>query len=293
MTASAAPERWTVLEVLRWTEGFFRRHELESARLDAELLLAHALETDRVGVYLAHDRPLLDEERARCRRLVAARANGLPIAYLTGVKEFYGVELEVDARVLVPRPETEGLVDRALELLQPEDGGPWLVADVGTGSGALACALACERAPVRVVATELEGGAARVAAGNAARLVPDGRVHVVRADLAAPLASASVDLIVSNPPYVASGDPSALHPHVAAHEPAAALFGGADGLAVYRRLLPESARVLRPGGHVIVELGQGQKDGVGKIARSAGLTLIDTRADLAGIPRVLCARRND
>lgn len=281
--------RWTVLEALRWTETFFRRKALSTPRLDAELLLAHALGTSRVGVYLAHDRPLVDAERARLRGLVSDRGRGVPVAYLTGEKEFYGVGLAVDRRVLVPRPETEGVVDRALELMQPADGGPWRVADVGTGSGAIACALAAERPGVWVVATELDAGAALVAAGNAA--MAGGRVRVLRADLLAPVGDGALDLVVGNPPYVAEGDRGALHPHVAAHEPALALFGGPDGLATYRRLLPQASRAVRPGGHVVLELGQGQAEAVTEIARAAGLTPLDVRPDLAGIPRVLCARR--
>ncbi len=292
MTEERADRPWTVLDVLRWTEEWFARAELATPRLDAELLIAHALGIDRVGVYLAHDRPLDADERAACRRLVAARGRGAPVAYLTGNKEFYALDLAVDPRVLVPRPETECLVDRALELLDEAEGGPWWAADVGTGSGAIACALADQRPGVRVVATEVDAGAARVAADNAARLDPEGRVTVVRADLLAPVKACSLDLVVSNPPYVAEDDPAALHPHVAAHEPAVALYGGRDGLAVVRRLLPAAHRVLRPGAHAVLELGQGQARAAATVAREAGLEVVDVRPDLAGVDRVLCVRRS-
>ncbi len=277
----------TVLEVLRRTEGFLRERGSLSARLDAELLMARTLDVDRVGVYLAHDRPMTDDETVSMRGLVRRRGKGLPVAYLLGSKEFYGIDLQVDARVLVPRPETEGVVDRALELLEDR---PADVVDVGTGCGAIACALACEHAQVQVLATEIDPQALEVAKANITRTVPDGRVTVVQADLLGPAQPSSQDMIVSNPPYVAEGDPS-LHPNVASHEPAIALYGGQDGLAIYRRLAPAAARALKPGGWLVLELGQGQADAVTELVEHAGLGRVDVRSDLAGIPRVLSAQR--
>lgn len=281
---------WTVLEALRWTEGWLSKGGIPTARLDAELLMAEVLSTDRVGVYMDHDRPLAEPERAAYRELIRSRARGLPVAYLTGRREFFGLSLEVDERVLVPRPETEGLVDRALELL-PADGAHPIVADVGTGSGAIACALAHERPGLKILATEIDGGAAASASRNVARLAPD-RVRVVRADLLGCIAARSLGLIVSNPPYIAEGDTDGLHPHVAAHEPAVALYAGDDGLAVYRRLLPEAAERLTGGGHLVLELGAGQGEAVTALASSSGFEVVDIRPDLAGIPRVLCARKS-
>ena len=280
-------ERLTVLDVLKRTEGFLRDRGSESARLDAELLMGRTLGLDRVGVYLAYDRPLDEDETDRMRGLVRQRGRGLPVAYLLGAKEFYGLDLAVDSRVLVPRPETECLVDRCLELLGD---GPAHVADVGTGSGAIACALAHERPAWTVLATDIDAGAAQVATDNARRLVPDGRVTVVQADLLGPAEPASLDLVASNPPYVAEGDPE-LHPFVAAHEPAAALYAADQGLGIYRRLMPAAARALRPGGWLVVELGQGQAQPVGALAAAAGLVPTDVKPDLSGIPRVLAARR--
>lgn len=279
-------DRLTVLDVLKRTEGFLRDRGSMSARLDAELLMGRTLGLDRVGVYLAYDRPLDGDETDRMRALVRQRGQGLPVAYLLGTKEFYGLELQVDARVLVPRPETECVVDRCLELL---GNGPGLAADVGTGSGAIACALAHERPELRILATEIEPGAAAVARANVERLVP-GRVDVIEADLLAPAEPDSLDLVASNPPYVAEGDPD-LHPFVAAHEPAAALYASDQGLGVYRRLVPAAARALKPGGWLVVELGQGQAPAVGEIAARAGLRPCAVKTDLSGIARVLSAQR--
>ena len=284
-----APESLTVLDVLRRTEGWLKGRGSATARLDAELLMGSTLGLDRVGVYLAHDRPLAEDEAERMRGLVRRRGAGTPGAYLLGSKEFYGLEFHVDARVLVPRPETEHLVDRALDALDALGPGPRRVVDVGAGCGAVACALAARRPEARVVATELCPHAAAVAADNVRRLVPGDRVRVVRADLLGPIAQGGVDLVVSNPPYVAHGDPD-LHPHVAAHEPAAALYGGEDGLAVYRRLLPAAARAIRGEGWLIVEIGRGQAEPVTALAAAAGLGVVDVTQDLAGIPRVLAAR---
>lgn len=279
-------EPLTVLDVLRRTEGWLKGRGSATARLDAELLMGWTLGLDRVGVYLAHDRPLGEVEAERMRGLVRRRGAGTPVAYLLGSKEFHGLEFEVDARVLVPRPETEHLVDRALDALGP---GPRSVVDVGTGCGAVACALAARRPEARVVATDLSADAAAVAADNVRRLVLAERVTVVRADLLGPIAHGAVDLVVSNPPYVAHGDPE-LHPHVAAHEPAVALYGGEDGLSVYRRLLPAAAKAIRGDGWLILEIGQGQAEAVAALVADAGLGVVDVTKDLAGIPRVLAAR---
>jgi release factor glutamine methyltransferase len=279
-------ERLTVLDVLQRTEGFLRDRGSMSARLDAELLMGDALGLDRVGVYLAYDRPLDEDETTHMRGLVRERGRGLPVAYLLGGMEFYGLELHVDSRVLVPRPETECLVDRCLELIADV---PGQAADVGTGSGAIACALAHERPQLTVLATEIEPGAVEVARANVERLVP-GRVNVVQADLLGPAEPGSLDLIASNPPYVAEGDP-ALHPHVAAHEPAVALYASEQGLGIYRRLMPEAFHALRPGGWLVLEIGHGQAGPVGELVTKAGFVPTDVKADLSGIPRVIAAQR--
>ncbi|MDY0061516.1 MAG: peptide chain release factor N(5)-glutamine methyltransferase [Myxococcota bacterium] len=280
---------WTVRQVLAWTvELFDQRGVGRTARLDAELLLARVLGKNRLGVYLDLDRPLDETERRLLRGLVVRRANGEPVAYLLGRREFYGLDLAVDPRVLIPRPETELLVDEALARLPPDATGP--VVDVGAGSGAIALALAHERPHLQLCAVELEQGAAEVARHNAQALGLQSRVQVVRGDLLGPLAACSLPMVVSNPPYIAPGDP-ALSPEVARYEPARALYGGRTGLELIRRLLDEAARALVPGGWFLCEIGATQGPAVSALVSLAGLIPEGIRNDLAGLPRVALARR--
>ena len=280
---------WTVREVLSWTTDLFIRKGLQgSARLDAELLLARVMRCDRVRVYMDHDRPLSEAERTELRGLVARRARGEPVAYLLGRREFYGLDLMVDARVLIPRPETEILVDEALSRLDEAERGP--VVDVGTGSGAMALALAANRPRLRVLALDIDAGAVAVARDNARAHGLSERVLVARADLLTPLQPRSVSLLVSNPPYVALGDPR-VQDSVVRFEPGRAIFAGADGLWVIRRLLLQATEVLLPGGRLLVEVGEGQAPALSSLARSLALGVEAIRKDLAGIQRVVVLQR--
>jgi len=279
-----------VRRVLQWIGDQLGGQGLSrSPRLDAELLVGRVLGCDRIGVYLNHDRPLDPDERAALRSLVVRRSRGEPVAYLLGEREFYGVPLAVDERVLVPRPETELLVDETLSLL----GGAnpcQLVADVGTGSGAIAVALAHERPELQVLATDIDPRALQVAHANARRHGLQDRVHLLQGDLLAPLAPGAVGIVVSNPPYIAERDP-AVDPGVRRFEPRAALFAGSDGLAVVRRLVDQAARLLPPGGHLLLEVGATQPPAVGELATQRGLEVCRVREDLAGHPRVVVLRR--
>lgn len=280
--------RWTVRDVLAWTADLFARQGLEhTARLDAELLMAKILGCDRVGVYLNYDRPLSAEERAAMRSLVVRRSRGEPVAYLLGHKEFYGLELAVDERVLIPRPETEILVDEALARLPADAAGP--VVDVGSGSGAIALALAHARPRLMVLAVEIEAGAAALCRSNAVALGLAERVLVLRGDLLGPLLPDRVSLIVSNPPYVARNDPR-LQPAVARYEPKRALFAGPSGLDVIRELLHQGAALLAPDGLLLLEIGEGQDAAVRELGEDAGFSVEAVRPDLAGIPRVVVLR---
>jgi release factor glutamine methyltransferase len=254
-------------------------------RLDAQLLLLHALDRpvhDRAWL-LAHDGDTLPP--AAWRRFTAdaaRRAAGEPIAYLLGEKEFHGLALRVDARVLVPRPDTETLVEWALDLLREQDAArpaPPSVLDLGTGSGAIALALqhACPRA--RVHAVDASADALEVARENARRLgLP---VHFAQADWLRG-APTGLDLIVGNPPYIAEGDP---HLAALAHEPIAALVAGADGLADLRRIVHDAPAHLRPGGHLLLEHGHDQDRAVRALLAARGFAGVDSRRDLAGIAR--------
>jgi release factor glutamine methyltransferase len=287
----AQKQTWTILEVLRWTIGRFERHGIASARLDAELLATRAFGRTRVELYTHFDQPLGDPELAAYRSLVQRRMAGESVAYILGRKEFWSLDLEVDARVLVPRPDTETLVEEALELLNgvPDKGRALRVADVGTGSGALALALKKERPGDEVFAVDVSPDALDVARGNATRLGLE--VTFVQGDLVSPLAGlGTFDLVVSNPPYIPSQDIAGLSPEVR-REPILALDGGTDGLVLVRRLASDGRKILVSGGALAMEIGAGQAGGVMEILRGEGYTNVGSRRDLAGIERVVFGRQ--
>lgn len=258
---------------------------LDSARLDAELLLAHVLGCPRTRFYSDPGQPLDAAALARFEALVTARAGGQPLAYLTGRAEFWSLTLAVGPDVLVPRADTELVVDTALEL----GGADAVVADLGTGSGAIACAYASERRAARVVASDRDAAALARARDNAAALGLGG-IRCVRADWLAPFATASLDLLLANPPYIGTAEPTPLSPELA-HEPRHALFAGRDGLDALRRIAADAPRVLRPGGAIVLEHGAGQGAAVRALLTRAGLVAVATRRDLAGLERVTLARR--
>lgn len=252
-----------------------------SPRLDAELLLAETVGTGREALVTGPGRELTAEQARRFRELVTRRSRDRePVAYLVGRKGFRWIELEVDPRVLVPRPETELLVEAALGL--PEGAR---VLDVGTGSGAVALALKQERPDLDVVGSDISAAALEVAAANRDRLGL--QVRLEQADLLEGL-GADWDAILANPPYVAEADRALLEPDLG-HEPAGALFGGPDGLDVIRRLLPAAAATRAT--LLAVEVGAGQAGGVATLAAAAGFTGVETVPDLAGIDRLVVASR--
>lgn len=300
--AAAPPARWTIRGILAATAEHLAKRGIDEARLDAELLLAHALACKRIELFIDHDRPLAPAELDRYRGLVRERGQArVPLAYLTGRKEFYSLELEVTRDALVPRPETEMLVDAALAEVKRASGTgtsttPVVeVADIGTGTGAIAIAIAkLSKAPVRVHATEISPPAAALARRNAERHGVQDRVLVYEGDLLAPLEAlglaGKLALIASNPPYVALSERDSLAPEVLA-EPPGALFSGQDGLDAIRALLAAAPRFLAPGGLLLVEHGAMQGSAVAALARAAGLVAVETRRDLGGRDRMLFARR--
>jgi release factor glutamine methyltransferase len=251
---------------------------------DAARLVASATEAPPPGFASAYD------------RCVSRRARREPMAYILRRQEFWGLTFTTTPAALIPRPESEIIVEAALELAArtSQDRRPFKVADAGTGTGCLAIALASEWPDAQVVATDLSNDALALAAANAASLGVRDRIQLVCADLldVPRLTDGSLDMIVANPPYVKAADRDALPPEVRDYEPPLALFGGADGLDVVRRLIPESARRLRSGGHLIFEIGIGQSDAVRQlIAAAPGLTLLGIRDDLQHIPRTVIAVR--
>jgi release factor glutamine methyltransferase len=279
---------WTILGVLQWTEKRFSERGIGSPRLDAQLLLAAVLGKDRVYLYTHFDQPLEAEELTKYRGLIQRRLGGEPVAYLVGKKEFRSLELAVDARVLVPRPDTEATVEAVLVALPAE--GTARVVDIGTGSGAIALALKKERPELEVFAVDRSPEAAAVARGNAERLSL--AVEVVEGDLLAPVAERGpFAVIVSNPPYIPSAEIAGLAPEVR-KEPMAALDGGADGLVVIRRLVEDAPALLGEHGALVMEVGAGQAPAVVALFAADGRWEAATvTKDLAGIERVVAARK--
>lgn len=281
---------WTVLELLRWTQGHFRAKGIASARLDAECLLAHALGCDRLRLYLEFDKPVEAPERRRFRELVKRRAGArVPVAQLTGQREFWSLPLEVSDQVLIPRPETESLVEEALARL-PDAEAEATVLDVGTGSGAVALAIARERPKARVVATDVCEAALAVARRNAEVLGVADRLHFVAGDLFAAVSGQRFDLVVSNPPYLAEHEAPELAPELA-HEPRRALFAGPQGTELLHRLVAEAPHHLVPDGSLALEIAPAQLPDVREWLEQRGFRGVQVRRDLAEQPRVVSGRR--
>jgi release factor glutamine methyltransferase len=281
-----------------------RAANVPSFTLAAELLLMHALVCDRTWLYT---HPETEVEASVARKyfaLIARRIAGEPTQYLTGKQEFWGLEFEVTPAVLIPRPETEHIVEVALERLGArgikvdmrtgEPSRPLRIADVGTGSGCLAVALAHELPHAEIFATDISAAALEVARRNAVRRGVSSRLHFFEGDLLGPLSSLSgtLDLIVSNPPYVAQDEAGTLAREVREHEPHAALFGGPSGIEVYARLIEEAGALLRSTGVLVLELGyNGAQDVRGILVAQRNWVNVNVTNDLAGIPRVLAAER--
>lgn len=283
---SLSSETWTVRKVLTWTTQHFEKSEVDAPRLTAELLLAHTLKLDRVRLYTELDRPLEKDELAAYRALIQRRIGGEPTQYLTGMKDFYGRKFQVDARVLIPRPETELLVEAIVKRLKPQR-----VLDLCTGSGCIAVTIACELPEASVWATDVSGGACAVARANADALGAGSRVTVLEGDLfAAVPQGAKFDVIVSNPPYVKSGELATLQREVQ-REPKLALDGGPDGLDVVRRIATEAVAWLKAGGSLALEIGDGQGDSVRDILMRAGYHDVVIEKDLARLDRLAFGKR--
>ncbi|HLM65909.1 MAG TPA: peptide chain release factor N(5)-glutamine methyltransferase [Longimicrobium sp.] len=276
------------MELLRWTAEFLGEKGFHNARLNGELLLSGVLGVKRLDLYLQFDRPLRPEELAEFKGRLLRRAKREPLQYIEGEAHFRELRLRVDPRVLIPRPETEQLVQRVLEWAA---GRPGLAAaDVGTGSGAIALALATEGPFERVVATDVEPGALEAARANHALAAPEAAVEFRLGDGLAPLAGERFDALVSNPPYVANAERASLDTEVRDWEPAAALFAGDDGLEVIRRLVAGAPSVLKPGGLLALEIGAEQGAAVAELVRAAGgFGAPRVEKDLAGRDRIVLA----
>lgn len=261
------------------------------ARIDADVLVRHVLGWDRATLLLRRDEALPSAAGAALDGLVARRAAREPVAYLTGTREFYGRDFHVSPAVLIPRPETELIVDAVLTRTAPD--AARRVADVCTGSGVLAVTLACERPRFEIVATDISAEALALARQNASAHGVSDRVTFVEADLLTTVPR-PFDIIVANPPYVPERDASTLTPDVRAFEPGVALFGGEDGLAITERLVQQASSCLVTGGLFVMEFGAGQQYDVARHATSAGFDVLEVARDLQGHPRtVVCRLRAD
>src|SRR5579864_2880244 len=284
-----------VRSALRDAMARMRSAGVASHALAAELLLMHVLGCDRAWLYAHPEAPLDAEEARRYFELVTRRAAGTPTQYLTGKQEFWGLEFEVTPAVLIPRPETEHIVEVAVERLGKERANASLrVADVGTGSGCIAVALAHEFPRAEIFATDISAAALAVAARNAARHNMAERVHLVECNLLDAFASErwTFDMIASNPPYVARDEEAHLQREVRDHEPHAALFCGATGTEIYAPLVSQAAELLRSGGLLALEIGYGALDRVRSLfSDSSAWTEIRVANDLASIPRIISAKR--
>ena len=283
----------TVESVRRALTARFESAGNESAALDARMLIGHILGLDLTGLITSAQRRLTENESARLEDVARRRLAGEPVARIVGEKEFWGLPLRLSAATLVPRPDTETVVELALQLLRADGapGRPLRIADLGTGSGAILLALLSELPTAEGFGTDISQPALQTAAANAERAGLSARTTFIACDYASGL-SGAFDLIVSNPPYIRASDIAGLAVEVRQHDPRAALDGGADGLDAYRALIPQAAGLLAPGAILVVEAGEGQSGPINGLMTVAGLAPTGApKADLGGIPRAVAARK--
>jgi release factor glutamine methyltransferase len=284
--------RQTIETARRSLTARFKSSGIDSAELDARILVGAALGLDLTGMIAAAGRSLTSDESMRLEDFARRRLTGEPVARILGHREFWGLSLTLSPATLVPRPDTETVVELALEMLRPPDAARALrIADIGTGSGAILLALLSELPDAFGVGTDISEAALRTARANATSLGFASRAGFIACDYAAAL-SAPCDLIVSNPPYIRTAEITALDKEVRDHDPRRALDGGADGLDAYRALIPQTVQLLAQGGALVVEAGQGQAGEIEGMMTAAGLILErPPKADLAGIRRAVAGRK--
>ncbi|MFN8359491.1 MAG: peptide chain release factor N(5)-glutamine methyltransferase [Candidatus Kapaibacterium sp.] len=287
-TPKADTKVWTALELRRWGEGYFAEKQIDSPRLTMELMLCHILRYSRLELYLHYDKPLTKTELAALREMIARRAKREPLQYILGETEFYGLPFVVDPSVLIPRPETEFLVEAAVKYIT-QASRPLSVLDIGTGSGCIALTIARKVPEARVVAIDISESALALAAKNQTALGVE-NCEFVKRDIFRELSvKKPFDVIVSNPPYISTESMTELEPELLRHEPHSALTDGGDGLRFYRRFAEVFPSILAQDGMFFVEIGYGQAAEV--LAIFADDYLCTLENDLAGIPRIITGRR--
>lgn len=282
---------WTVLSLLTWAGNYLAEKGFDETRLHVELLLAHVLGISRLDLYLQFDRPLIPDELSRFKVLFRRRLTHEPLQYILGETEFMGLRLDVDRRVLIPRPETEQLVEEALALARRSGVGKVQIVDVGTGSGNIAIAMARMLPDALITAFDVSPEALAVARGNADR---NGAANVTFEECDVfdeCLTGRLFDLIVANPPYVAAGEYAGLQSEVRDFEPGIAVTDGGDGLRFIRRIARLAAERLRPGGALCMEIAWNQGETAAAIVAAEGLREVEVKSDYAGHPRIVCAFR--
>jgi len=268
----------------------FIQSDVPSPRLNAELLLMFTLGCDRAYLFAHPERPLSEEEYSRYQEAINERARGCPTQYITGHQEFWGLDLIVSPAVLIPRPETEHVIETVLELAQSNySDGAMKIIDVGTGSGCIALALATELRQAEIHAGDISEEALEIARINATRLGLEKRIRFRHSDLLAGYPDEQFDFVVSNPPYVGESEADKVQKQVREFEPKIAVFSGWEGMDIYRRLIPQSYKALKAGGWFVTEIGYSIEEKVKSYL--AGWSQIQTKADLQGIPRVIAARK--
>lgn len=281
---------WTIGALLQWTQQYFAGKGIDSPRLDAEILLAHVLHKERIYLYAHYDEPMNGEELAAYRAMVKKRADRLSVAHILGTKAFMGLDFKVSEDVLIPRPETEMLVET---VVAAAEGTAPAILDIGTGSGAIILSLLHYLPQATGTGVDISPKALAIAAENGRTLGLDGRVTWIESDLFTKVPQGTCDWLVSNPPYLTKGDMERLQPEVR-HDPALALYGGDDGLEFYRRIAADSPAYVKAGGHCAVEIGAGQAEDVTAIfCRHGAYDHEQTVKDYGGIDRVLVFSRKE
>lgn len=280
-------ESWTILKTLQWTTDYFNRRDIPHGRVSAEILLAYCLRCERIELYLRYDQPLQDDELRLFKSLIQRRARREPDAYIIGYREFWSLSLQVTPAVLIPRPETECLVETALQHIPDQEAIQ--VLELGTGSGAISMALANERPHWQIRATDISGDALAIARENAHRLIPGGNLEFIEGSWFEPCSDRTnfFDLIISNPPYIASNHLADLDPEIRQYEPMSALDGGIDGLACLSHIIQAAPDYLKPEGLLILEIGWDQGAAVDSLGRRFGAyQRFQVDKDYSGLDRV-------